>query len=396
MVDAGGVTVMQSTDEQSGRNRDRPIEVIDDEVEASGTYYLKIEEYDCDEKPRWIQLANLWQGTLEHVSSGYEMANPVESANPAMLAVGAASHHDTSTIQGFSGRGPTIDGRLKPDIVGADCGSSAVYGSGPCDFAGTSQASAHVAGLAALVRQVHPDFTATQTADYLRESALPRTAANPLPDPNHTWGHGFAYLPPMGDTARASLSPVPSSIDVGASQTFTLATNVPSPPGVWVGVNYGGANHLSVSGSCPARGNSGVVRADGGKVTVRGCTAGRAEIRIYRYQQLLNTYTVTITVATPSPSHDATLFPVPSSFRVGATRAFTLTTDVPSPPGVWVGVNYRGANRLSVGSCPARGNNGVVLPNDGLVIIRGCYAGTAEIRIYHYRELLRTYTVAVK
>ncbi|MBM3943884.1 MAG: hypothetical protein FJ317_00135 [SAR202 cluster bacterium] len=104
-----------------------------------------------------------------------------------MLAVGAANWTDTNTIEPFSSQGPTMDDRVKPDIVGADNGNSVSY-EGP--WFGTSQASPHVAGLAALVRQRFPELTPAQVATYLKNNAAPRGTV-----PNNTWGYGFAQLP---------------------------------------------------------------------------------------------------------------------------------------------------------------------------------------------------------
>ena len=53
------------------------------------------------------------------------------------------------------------------------------------------QQAAHVAGTAALVRQGFPHLTAAQVASYLKDNAEQRGS----PDPNNTWGHGFAKLP---------------------------------------------------------------------------------------------------------------------------------------------------------------------------------------------------------
>ena len=132
-------------------------------------------------------------GSIEHYTENGSILNPAESANPGMLAVGAADWNDVNTIEPFSSRGPTPDGRVKPDIVGADCGETALapLNENNWGFCGTSQASPHVAGMAALVRQAFPDYSPVQVADYLKDNAAQRES----PDPNNTWGHGFAQLP---------------------------------------------------------------------------------------------------------------------------------------------------------------------------------------------------------
>ena len=60
------------------------------------------------------------------------------------------------------------------------------------------QQAAHVAGTATLVRQGFPHLTAAQVASYLKDNAEQRGS----PDPNNTWEHGFAKLPPS--TAAAT------------------------------------------------------------------------------------------------------------------------------------------------------------------------------------------------
>ena len=111
--------------------------------------------------------------------------------------MGAAHYYDTDTIAFYSSRGPTPDGRIKPDIVGTACAESASYevdtrsDGGQCWFAGTSQAAPHVAGLAALVKQANPSFTPEQVASYLKNNAAERGSSGP----DNTWGYGFAQLP---------------------------------------------------------------------------------------------------------------------------------------------------------------------------------------------------------
>ena len=144
--------------------------------------------------PDWIQLLS-WSQGLEHYTESGSVINLAESANPGVLGVGAAHWDDVETIAWYSSRGPTPDGRVKPDIVGASCGESASYRR----YCGTSGAAPHVTGMAALVNQRFPEYTPAQVADYLKHHAEQRLT----PDPNNTWGHGFAVLPPPS-VSRAS------------------------------------------------------------------------------------------------------------------------------------------------------------------------------------------------
>ena len=164
--------VASSEDEQAGAADDIPYESIsfDYGIHPNGAYCLSI-RHQSGTAPARIQL-QVWEvrGELQHYISASSIANPAESANPGMLAVGAARWSRASAIESFSSRGPTTDGRTKPDIVGADGGRSATYGR----WYGTSQASPNVAGLAALVKQRFPEYTPQQVAQYLKTHADPR------------------------------------------------------------------------------------------------------------------------------------------------------------------------------------------------------------------------------
>jgi subtilisin family serine protease len=81
-------------------------------------------------------------------------------------------------IIGFSSRGPTNDQYLKPDVVAPGVNVlSAGYGSGPNPFvgfgqvSGTSMATPHVAGAAALLKQLHPDWQPWQIKSALMSTA---------------------------------------------------------------------------------------------------------------------------------------------------------------------------------------------------------------------------------
>ena len=148
----------------------------------SRTVALRVKSMDGS-KPSWIQLVT-WGGVLGTQSDGYSVQSPADSPHPGMLAVGAGS---PVGVYSYSSRGPTPDGRIKPDIVGAAGMGTVTRGR----FQGTSAAAPHVGGLAALVVQQNPGFAPADVTGYLKTHAKP----NGDVVPNNTWGHGFAQLP---------------------------------------------------------------------------------------------------------------------------------------------------------------------------------------------------------
>ncbi|HWR84189.1 MAG TPA: S8 family serine peptidase [Candidatus Deferrimicrobium sp.] len=102
-----------------------------------------------------------------------------------ILAVGAVS--STGLIASFSSRGPTYDGRTKPEVcargVGTTCATSASdlsYGSA----SGTSLSTPLVAGAACLLIQARPSFTPQLIRAALMETASRATTS----DNTYGWG----------------------------------------------------------------------------------------------------------------------------------------------------------------------------------------------------------------
>ena len=158
-----------------------------------GTYCLKIELTEGD-APDWIQLQSFYGEELEHHTFHGSIGSPAESANPGLLSVGTASQEDQNIIWEFSSRGPAPDGRMKPELVGAQHeGEATLHGLADDQeyVPGTGHEAADVAGLAALVKQRFPEFGPEEIADYLKDNAEDRGETGP----DNTWGHGYATLP---------------------------------------------------------------------------------------------------------------------------------------------------------------------------------------------------------
>ncbi|OLF06098.1 S8 family serine peptidase [Actinophytocola xanthii] len=101
---------------------------------------------------------------------------------PSALTVGAVNRDDT--LAEFSSRGPTEEpGVIKPDITAPGVGIVAALHSagtigdpvvdGYTALTGTSMAAPHVAGAAALIAQLHPDWTGQQVKAALTAAAEP-------------------------------------------------------------------------------------------------------------------------------------------------------------------------------------------------------------------------------
>ncbi|WP_327092129.1 S8 family serine peptidase [Nonomuraea sp. NBC_01738] len=111
--------------------------------------------------------------------SDYSIGTP--GAATSALTVGAVDGKDA--LAEFSSRGPRLDDAPKPDLTAPGVAIVAARAAGttmgePVDerytaASGTSMATPHVAGAAAIVKQRHPDWTARQIKDALVGSAKP-------------------------------------------------------------------------------------------------------------------------------------------------------------------------------------------------------------------------------
>ena len=108
------------------------------------------------------------------------------------IAVGAVdvpgSDDRVPQIASFSSRGPTADGRIKPDVVAPGIGvaTADLRGGGYRLRGGTSFAAPLVSGVCALLLQIHPEWGPDQVLEALRSTALDLGTAGP--DTVYGWG----------------------------------------------------------------------------------------------------------------------------------------------------------------------------------------------------------------
>ena len=174
--------------------------------------------YGCGFTPICAELRRLWRsGVLVCVASGNEgqiqvktpdgevdLNSPMSIGDPANLedciAVGSV-HADQPHLYGvswFSSRGPTSDGRMKPDVVAPgerirSCDSHCSTNSKAnhyCEESGTSMATPHVSGLLAAFLSVRREFRGRP--DEVKQILL-RTCIDIGRDRYHQ-GHGIPNL----------------------------------------------------------------------------------------------------------------------------------------------------------------------------------------------------------
>ncbi|MGW7707859.1 S8 family peptidase [Streptomyces sp. NPDC054771] len=129
------------------------------------------------------------QGVLFAIAAGNEgdMAGTVDSPGSADAALTVGAVDDKDQLADFSSRGPRIgDGAIKPDVTapGVDITAAAAPGSaidqevgqnppGYLTISGTSMATPHVAGAAALLKQQHPEWKYAELKGALTASTKP-------------------------------------------------------------------------------------------------------------------------------------------------------------------------------------------------------------------------------
>jgi subtilase family protein len=129
----------------------------------------------------------------------------------ARSVITAGAEDSLGTIAAFSSRGPTADGRLKPDLTAPGVAVCAVTGTGLGRLNGTSFATPLLAASAALVKELHPGLGPLPL-----RAALRRFASNTAtPDSTRGWGRpdvAASATFPAGITPLAPLPPVLGSI----------------------------------------------------------------------------------------------------------------------------------------------------------------------------------------
>jgi len=214
IYDENGNEIASSTDTQSGPGSDSG-EFVYYEFPDEGPYYMAIYKVNASRDVTFDFF--LRDGLIEYYNPEYSVNTPGDSRGA--FTVGATDW-ETGELADYSSRGPTEDGRIKPDIVAPSNVNSAAFGE---PWIGTSASCPHVAGAAALVMQAFPDFTPQQVRDFIISRASDMEQSGPDSDS----GYGYLFL---GEPPEPSgVLPEPPPTEVAPEPTPTqLAVLQPS------------------------------------------------------------------------------------------------------------------------------------------------------------------------
>ena len=206
-------TVAESTDRQNISGGE-PVESIEYKVERSGEYGISVRSEDA--RPRRLKIWSLNHDFEEYAVAKNSIGSPADARGS--MSVGAIYYRNWNVgqIEDYSSRGPTTDGRIKPDLVAPTGVSTASYRSEL--YGGTSAAAPHVAGAAALIKSANPSYSRTQ----LWNALVAATVDIGTRGRDNDSGYGKLVLPIM--RVSANTSPRISSVSPQTVQTNAVVT----------------------------------------------------------------------------------------------------------------------------------------------------------------------------
>ncbi|CAJ37945.1 S8 family serine peptidase [Methanocella arvoryzae] len=151
---------------------------------------------------------------------------------PAALTVGATDKSDN--IASFSSRGPTKDGRVKPDVTapGKDIVSTRAAGTNNqkaidnyyLSMSGTSMACPMVSGAVALLLEKKADLTPAEVKEIMEKTAKPLGSGVP----NNNYGYGRISIINAIDYLDGKYTPAPSPTPTPAPTSTPRPTPAPT------------------------------------------------------------------------------------------------------------------------------------------------------------------------
>ena len=188
----------------------------------AGIHHIVIRRLDSNATSPVLELFTYDQKLTEHSTAESSIVVPADAAE--VVAVGAVPYFAPTALEDFSSRGPSRDGRIKPDLVAPDGVSNVTYN--PYGgFYGTSASCPHVAGAAALVWAYYDSLSHIEVAAFLRGSTIDLGAVGP----DNDFGNGRLSLPlPSAETPTPTPSPSPTATGTATCTNTPTVTATPT------------------------------------------------------------------------------------------------------------------------------------------------------------------------
>ena len=170
-------TVGSSTDPQNGGAGQTPTEYVGVMSSGSSAPYGFVVKRISSSRNVNLEIFAPKVARLDEIVTARSLANLADS--PGAMTVAALDVNAPYPQESYSSEGPTngpggtaAGGAIKPDIAGFANVSTVSYPNPAEKFNGTSSATPHVAGAAALVKGAFPAYTPAQIQDFLQGRAV--------------------------------------------------------------------------------------------------------------------------------------------------------------------------------------------------------------------------------
>ncbi len=152
-------------------------------------------------------------GNERNDTSWYYIIAPADG--DSVIAVGAVDAQ--GQLASFSSAGPTYDGRTKPDVVARGVQTYCAWANGGYGgVSGTSLSAPLVAGVCALLLEIHPDWTPIEVREALW------TTASRADHPDNLYGYGIVNAAKASGLNFLELSPEEFNFETVLGDTHTL------------------------------------------------------------------------------------------------------------------------------------------------------------------------------